>query len=57
LRVMFDRVSAWSENLSPPPTFEYALIILLIGAIIFATLLLYGDTVNNVFSNVVGVLV
>jgi hypothetical protein len=51
------RVLAWSQKLPPPHTFEYALIILLIGAIVFAMLLLFGGAVDNVFCNVTGVLV
>lgn len=51
------RVVAWSEKLPQPHTFEYALILLLVAAIVFATLLLFSSTVDNVFCNVVGVLV
>jgi len=50
-------VVAWSEKLPQPHTFEYALILLLVAAIVFATLLLFSSTVDNVFCNVVGVLV
>jgi hypothetical protein len=57
MRGIYGRLRAWSDNLPQPHTFEYALIILLIGAIIFAMLLLFGGTVDNVFCNVTGVLI
>jgi len=54
---MFGRLRAWSGNLPPPHTFEYALIMLLVGAIVLAMLLLFGSTVDDVYCNVVGVLI